>query len=98
MPVSNSCGNLKIINTNRYKEDKMLDKIKEILAQYVEVELDEVTEDSRLAEDLGLSSFSMMSMMGEFEEVFGITVDETELTEVATIGDIMEYIKKKGGK
>jgi acyl carrier protein len=76
----------------------MLDKIKEILAQYVEVELDEVTEDSRLAEDLGLSSFSMMSMMGEFEEVFGITVDETELTEVATIGDIMEYIKKKGGK
>lgn len=76
----------------------MLDKIKEILAQYADVDLDEVTEDSRLAEDLGLSSFSMMSMMGEFEEVFGITVDESELTEVATIGDIMEYIKKKGGK
>lgn len=76
----------------------MLDKIKEILAQYADVELDDVTEDSRLAEDLGLSSFSMMSMMGEFEEVFGITVDEAELTEVATIGDVMEYIKKKGGK
>jgi acyl carrier protein len=76
----------------------MLDRIKEILAQYVDVEPDEVTEDSRLAEDLGLSSFSMMSMMGEFEEAFGITVDEAELTEIATIGDIMEYIKKKGGK
>ena len=76
----------------------MLDKIKEILAQYADVELDDVTEDSRLAEDLGLSSFSMMSMMGELEEAFGITVDETELTEVATIGDVMEYIKKKGGK
>ncbi len=76
----------------------MLDKIKEILAQYADVELDDVTEDSRLAEDLGLSSFSMMSMMGELEEAFGITVDEAELTEVATIGDVMEYIKKKGGK
>ena len=76
----------------------MLDKIKEILAQYADVELDDVTEDSRLAEDLGLSSFSMMSMMGDLEEAFGITVDEAELTEVATIGDVMEYIKKKGGK
>jgi acyl carrier protein len=76
----------------------MLDKIKEILAQYADIELDDVTEDSRLAEDLGLSSFSMMSMMGELEEAFGITVDEAELTEVATIGDVMEYIKKKGGK
>ncbi len=76
----------------------MLDKIKEVLAQYTDVDMAEVTEDSRLAEDLGLSSFSMMSMMGEFEETFGITVDEAELTEVATIGDVMEYIKKKGGK
>lgn len=76
----------------------MLDKIKEILAQYVDVELDGVTEESRLAEDLGLTSYSMMSMMGEFEETFGITVDETELTDIATIGDVMDYIRKKGGK
>ena len=75
----------------------MLDKIKEILAEYAEVDLDEVTEDSRLAEDLGLSSFSMMSMMGDFEEAFGIAVDETELTDIETIGDVIEYIKEKGG-
>ena len=76
----------------------MLDKIKEILAKYVDTDPSEVAEDTRLAEDLGLTSYSMMSMMGEFEEVFGITVDESELTEIATIGDVMEYIKKKGGK
>jgi acyl carrier protein len=76
----------------------MLDKIKEILAQYTDVDLDAVTEESRLAEDLGLTSFSMMSMMGEFEETFNITVDETELTDVATVGDIMNYIEKKSEK
>ncbi len=76
----------------------MFEKIKEILAQYVEVDLDEVTEDSRLAEDLGLTSFSMMSMMGDFEEKFGITVDETELTEISTVGDVVKYIEKKTGK
>lgn len=73
----------------------MLEKIKEILSQYVEVDMDDVTEDSRLAEDLGLTSFSMMSMMGDFEETFGIAVDETELTEISTVGDIVEYIKGK---
>ncbi len=76
----------------------MFDKVKEILGQYVEVDLDEVTEDSRLAEDLGLTSFSMMSMMGDFEEKFGITVDETELTEISTVGDVVKYIEKKTGK
>ena len=36
-----------------------------------------------------------MSMMGDFEEEFGITVDESELTDIYTVKDIMDYIKKK---
>lgn len=76
----------------------MLDKIKEVLEMYVEVDLSEVNEDTKLAEDLGLTSYSMMSMMGDFEEKFGITVDETELVDIYTVGDVMKYIKKKQGK
>ena len=46
-------------------------------------------------EDLGLTSFAFMSMMGDFEEEFGITVeDESELSDVHTVGDIADYIKK----
>ncbi len=75
----------------------MSEKVKEILAQYVETDMSEVTEDSRLAEDLGLTSFSMMSMMGDFEEKFGITVDETELTEISTVGDVVRYLADKTG-
>lgn len=77
------------------KEEKMLDKLKEILAQYVETAPEEITEDSRLVEDLGLSSYAMMSLMGDVEEQFGITVDETELTDVRTIRDVIEYIESK---
>ena len=73
----------------------MLDRLKEILAQYVEVDPEEITEDSRLVEDLGLSSFALMSLMGDVEEQFGITIDETELTDVHTIKDVMEYIESK---
>jgi acyl carrier protein len=73
----------------------MLDKIREIMTRYVELDPEQIQEDSRLAEDLALTSFAVMSMMGDFEEVFGITVDESELTDIYTVKDIMDYLEKK---
>ena len=75
----------------------MLEKIREIMTRYVELDPEEIKEDARLAEDLGLTSFAVMSMMGDFEEEFGITVDENELTDIYTVKDIMDYIEKKQG-
>ena len=73
----------------------MLEKIREIMTRYVDLEPEEIREDSRLVEDLALTSFAIMSMMGDFEEEFGITVDESELTDIYTVKDIMDYIEKK---
>ena len=73
----------------------MLEKIREIMLRYVDVEPEEIREDSKLAEELGLTSFAVMSMMGDFAEEFGITVDESELTDIYTVKDIMNYIEKK---
>ncbi len=73
----------------------MLEKIREIMLRYVELEPEQIQPESNLAGDLALTSFSVMSMMGDFEDEFGITVDETELTDIYTVGDIMDYIKKK---
>ena len=73
----------------------MLDTIRDIMTRYVDLDPAQIHEDSRLAEDLALTSFAVMSMMGDFEEEFGITVDESELTDIHTVGDIMAYIKNK---
>jgi acyl carrier protein len=73
----------------------MLEKIREIMLRYVDVAPEEIREDSKLAEELGLTSFAVMSMMGDFEEEFGITVDEAELTDIHTVGDIVAYLEKK---
>jgi acyl carrier protein len=75
----------------------MLEKIRDIMTRYVEIEPEEIKEDSKLAEELGLTSFAVMSMMGDFEDEFGITVDESELTDIYTVKDIMNYIEKKQG-
>lgn len=73
----------------------MLDTIRDIMTRYVDLDPAQIHEDSRLAEDLALTSFAVMSMMGDFEEEFGITVDESELTDIHTVGDIMAYIQSK---
>jgi len=73
----------------------MLDKVKEIMTRYVDLDPSEIHEDSKLAEDLALTSFAVMSMMGDFEEEFGITVDESELTDIHTVGDIVAYLENK---
>ena len=73
----------------------MLEKIREIMTRYVDLEPEEIRENSRLVEDLALTSFAIMSMMGDFEEEFGITVDTSELTDVHTVGDIAAYIRSK---
>lgn len=72
----------------------MIEKIAGIMVRYVDIDPSEIRPETRLAEDLALTSFAVMSMMGDFEEEFGITVDESELTDIYTVGDIADFINK----
>lgn len=71
----------------------MLEELKEIICQYVDVNPEKVTEDARFIEDLGFNSYDFMSMVGEIEEAFDIEVEEREVVNVKTVGDAIEYIK-----
>lgn len=71
----------------------MLDKLKEIIVNYVEVAPEDITEDSRFVEDLGFNSYDFMCMLGDIEAETGITVDEEKVVEIHTVGEAIEYIK-----
>ncbi len=57
--------------------------------------VDKVSEQSRLAEDLGLSSVNMLYMIIATEEVFDIRFDDVGVNEFQTVGDVMDYIEGK---
>lgn len=71
----------------------MLEKMKELIVQYVEVDPEMITEDARLIEDLHFNSYDFMSMLGELEEEFDVTVDEQEMTNIRTVGEVIEYLE-----
>lgn len=71
----------------------MLDQLKDIICEYVEVDKNVITEDSRFVEDLGFTSYDFMSMVGELEEAFDIEVEEREAAEIVTVGEAIKYIE-----
>ena len=71
----------------------MLDRLKDIICEYVEVDQNAITEDSRFVEDLGFTSYDFMSMVGELEEAFDIEVEEREAAEIVTVGQAVKYIE-----
>lgn len=70
----------------------MFEELKEIICQYVDVNPDTITEDSRFMEDLGFNSYDFMSLVGEVEEQYDIEVEEREVVQIKTIKDAMDYI------
>ena len=72
----------------------MFDKLKSIIVNYVEVNEDAITPESRFMEDLGFTSFDFMSMLGELEDEFDIEVDQQEAANIRTVKEAVEYLEK----
>ena len=78
--------------------NEILEKLKEILVAADERGsdlIDSLSEQTRLQDDLALSSVNMLYMMIATEEVFNIRFDDVGVGEFRTVGDVVTYI---GGK
>ena len=70
-------------------------KVKEILADRLDIDLEKIKLESRLAEDLDMDSFGAIEIMFEMEEKFDIKVKEEEMKNLQTVKDIIRYIENK---
>lgn len=71
----------------------MLEKLKPIICEYVEVEPEDITPEARFIEDLHFNSYDFMSFLGEVEDTFDVAVEEQEVLELRTVGDAIAYIE-----
>ena len=73
--------------------DKVM-KFKNLVAQYSDVKVEDMTDDMRFREDLGMSSMSFMSFLGEIEDTFDVELDPEQMSkEVYTISDAIRMIE-----
>ena len=73
----------------------MLEKIKDIFIEELGCDPDVLQPQSRLREDLGVSSLEMLGVVLALEEQFSITMEETEITALQTFQDLADYISEK---
>lgn len=73
----------------------MLSKVKEILAEQLDVELDSIKDDSDIQEDLEADSLDVMDIMTEIEEEFDIEVEDEDIETLRTPKKISDYISNK---
>lgn len=69
-----------------------LDKVKQMLANQLNVQVEKITEDSKLIEDLGADSLDMIEMLMSLEEEFGINVPDDKVEDLKTVGNIVAFI------
>lgn len=71
----------------------MLDKLRKIIVNYVEVDEDSITLDSRFSADLGFNSYDFMCMLGDAEDELDIEIDEGKASECVTVKELIEYLE-----
>ncbi|MGA2530618.1 MAG: acyl carrier protein [Acidimicrobiales bacterium] len=71
------------------------EKFKACAAEILNVPSEKVTLDASFANDLDADSLDLVELVMELEEVFSITVDESELEGVETIGQAYELVTSK---
>lgn len=72
----------------------MFETLVNTLVNYVDIDPAAVTPDSRLVEDLGLTSFDIMSMLGELEDTLDIEIEQQEAAKIVTVGEAAAYLEK----
>lgn len=70
----------------------MLEQIKKLIAENLEINTDNVTEESSFKDDLGIDSLDLFELVMAMEEEFGIEIPSDDLENMSTIGDVIKYI------
>ena len=72
----------------------MLEQIRNIITDYVEIDPMTVTEETSLRSDLGVNSYELMNMIVTIEDTFGVEIPDREFIALQTVGDLIAFIEK----
>lgn len=74
----------------------MLEKMQEIIAEQLNCDADTITEDTSFKDDLGADSLDLFELVMALEDEYSIEIPAEELTDLTTVGAVIEYLKDKG--
>ena len=73
----------------------MFEKLRSFIVDYVEMDEDEITPDTRFIADMHMNSLDVVTMIGELEDEFDIIIETEDLHDIFTMQDLVEYIEER---
>lgn len=74
----------------------MLNKMREIISEQLNCEAGTIFLETSFKDDLGADSLDLFELVMALEEEYSIEIPSDDLAELATVGDVVEYLKLKG--
>ena len=71
----------------------VLEKVKMILAEQLEVEEDTITTDTDIQDDLSADSLDVVDLIMSLEDEFEIEVPDEDIEKLRTVGALVSYIE-----
>lgn len=74
---------------------EILEKVKEIVVEQLDVDADKVTPEASFVNDLDADSLDVVELVMALEEAFEIEITDEEAEKILTVGDAVEHIEGK---
>ena len=74
----------------------MLEKMREVIAEQLHVDPAIIELSSNFKDDLDADSLDLFELVMALEEEYDIEIPAEDLENIATVNDIVEYLKSKG--
>ena len=74
----------------------MLEKMSEMIAEQLNCEAGDLTAETSFKDDLGADSLDLFELVMALEDEYNIEIPAEDLTDMTTVGAVMDYLKDKG--
>ena len=74
--------------------DNEYEKLRQIIADVLNLDPDEITMESTLTEDLGADSLDLFQIVTELSDEFEAPIDEEAASKVRTVGEALALLKE----
>ncbi len=74
----------------------MLEKMKQYISEQLNIDEDEITEETSFKDDLGADSLDLYELVMNLEDEYSIEIPAEDLEGLTTVGDVISYLKAHG--
>lgn len=74
----------------------MLEKLREIVAEQLSVEEDEINMETSFRDDLGADSLDLYELAEMLKDEYGVEIPEEEVGNLLTVGDVIRFLADHG--